>query len=66
MLWRKLLATGLFAALISTGAANAQGTPVPPNVIQIGSTVSDTLAPDMPFRWWEFYAFSGRCFARKC
>lgn len=62
MLWRKLLATGLFAALISLSAANAQGTPVPPNVIQIGSTVSNTLTLDMPFRWWEFYAFSGQVF----
>lgn len=62
MLWRKLLAVALLTALVGVGTVSAQGTPVPPEAIQIGSTVSDTLTPDDPFAWWEFYAYAGQMF----
>ncbi len=38
----------------------AQGTPIPPSIIQIDSTVTGTLTPEIPAAWWEFQAAAGQ------
>ncbi|MBE2183383.1 MAG: hypothetical protein IAE89_08145 [Anaerolineae bacterium] len=58
---RRLLNVLLATLTLLTGyAASAQGTLVPPGIIQVGSTVSGTLTSEMPAAWWEFQAFEGQ------